>query len=119
MEQQKLQDGVTYKLTKHDNTVILYIVKDDGDRYLCEVREGSNMLTDFIGERINVRKGSVLLKWDIERFSCDDFSDPYGKGVRINYKDPQLLELYLDMALQTRDKKWFNQIMKRKQEVSA
>lgn len=122
--------GCTYEFKGEAGTLQLRFIEDHHpDYYDCEVRGGS-MVDDGnagkIGDIKKVWKKSRIVntytaKKVVDKITKTDLQevDWYGRNIRINYKDPQLLQLYIDMALQTGDKRWFNQLCKAQKEVSA
>lgn len=63
------------------------------------------------------RRGKILQKWDV--IEIDTPFDPTieFKNVKLKYDDPDVIDMYIDMALATGDKRWFNFLTKKKQEV--
>lgn len=117
--------GETYMFKGEAGTIKLRFIEDGADNYYkCEIRGGSMVTSEEIGTIKQVWKRSrVLNNYEhsriTEKTKTGDIDDPYGRNVRINYKNPELLDVYIDMALQTGDKRWFNQLVKAKKEVSA
>lgn len=115
-----LQEGVTYKFTSEENVLIVHIKGQTSQYYDCEVLMGSTVYTDWINDsRLIYKRARVFTHFKCERVKYDAGVDPYGVSVRLNYKDPALIDLYIEMALISKDKKWFNFLAKKKLEVSA
>lgn len=123
--------GGTYKFDENHGqrrTVTFKFLKNVDDMfYRCEVVDGSPQFADEETEEFGytklIHKRSVIFKfWSYKKIHTKEetfTTDTYGKNVRINYKDPQLLDLFIEMALQTGDRQWFNKLVKAKREVSA
>lgn len=125
----KLEMGYTYEFKGETGTIQLRFI-DDGENmagyYKCELRGGTMVNEEDIGTFKNIWKKSRIIQFYTVRKIQDTITkadlqevDWYGRNIRINYKDPELLQLYIDMALQTGDKRWFNQLCKAQKEVSA
>lgn len=116
--------GATYEFKSGKDSIIIKFMDDSHELYYrTEIVGGSMVAEDEVGTiKQLVKRSRVLNEWTSKRIYTreEQFTlDNYGKNIRLNYKDPQLLDLYIDMALATKDFKWLKQLSKAKREVSA
>lgn len=120
--------GGTYEFTGMHNgkkgTLILKFLKEEIDGYYrIEAVGGTFTVEKDIGMVRTLNKNSGIVRtWKYKRIYTkeEQFTteyDPAGKGIKLNYRDPKLLDLYIDMALATNDKQWFNILVKAKERL--
>lgn len=122
--------GCTYHIKHSMGYIVLHIldVMESQDTLKCEVRGGSAVDNGSIklGDIHYITKSSLKSR----RYNIKQVDEPltkanlhdvdwYGKNVRINYKDKELLPIYIEMALMTKDFKWLKQLWKVQQGVNA
>lgn len=115
--------GSTYRFSSLSNERELVIeFLEEQDRYWeCDII--SDTYNQHVG-KMNIYRSSMLMrdytyKKVIENNEEFDYQKAEYKGVRLNYKDPAVIDLWVDMALQLGDKEWFNELGKYRKELSA
>lgn len=113
--------GGTYKF-EGDNgrELVIKFLKEEDRHWECDVI--SDNCNDYEGKR-SIYKSSMLLnvytnKRIYEEVEFDYYNEEF-KGVRFTYQNPKVLDLYIEMALQTGDREWFNTVAKYKKELMA
>lgn len=109
--------------------------EDDGEEFIANVigidyhHDGAVRFIDFkVTDYINSKIKAFSVDEEITFYDEDDYSS-YKlfllKTIKpdttneLNYIDNALLDLYIDMALATKDKAWFDELCKHRMEVMS
>lgn len=124
MEERIFELGKTYKFIDNvtDEGYIILKFSRVNETYYYGLIVDTNIerfmhLVDTNYDKSLWRRGKILQKWDV--IEVDVPFDPTieFKNVKLKYDDPDVIDMYIDMALATGDKRWFNFLAKKKQEV--
>lgn len=113
--------GKTYRFEQFGTFVELTFSDESEANYQCKVVDSNHFkFSSYIDKDIAVWKRSKILEtWERKEIIIEFDPMIEFKNVRLSYKDSAVIDLWIDMSLQTGDKAWFKLLTKKKREVSA